>query len=406
VRGRLGGHLHRRRGRAIVAALAATVTVSYGVLAYAFPVLFVPMEAELGVSRTDLAIAASIALGCAAIVGVGVGWLLDRRDPRAVMTAGSALACVMVLAWSRVTTLAQLYAVFAVLGAAMAAVTYAPAFTVITKWFTARRTEALTAVTLAGAFASLIFSPLTARLEAELGWRDALVVLGIGLGAVTIPLHLLVLRPAPHEHREQSVPARHAVRSAGFRRLAAAFSLGAFAWSAITVLLVVILVDQGMPVGFAALAAGVTGISQLPGRLLFAPVERAVGHRGALPVAFGLSAGALALLALDQSRPAVLAFGVLFGTGAGMQTLLLASTPAALYGSASYGSVAGALHACANGARALGPFGFAAAATLIGGYLAAAALMAAALGATALVTARPVRDRPVRAVRRSARPAR
>jgi predicted MFS family arabinose efflux permease len=402
----LGAHLDRRRGRAIVGALAATVTVSYGVLTYAFPVLFVPMEAELGVSRTALSIAASIALGCAALAGVGVGWLLDRRDPRLVMGAGSVLATLMVLAWSRVTTLAQLYVVFATLGIAFAAVTYAPAFTVVTKWFAERRTEALTAVTLAGAFASLIFSPLTARLEHELGWRDALVVLAVVLGAITVPLHLLVLRPSPWPHREHSVPARHALRSRGFWLLAAAFSLGAFAWSAITVLLVVILVDQGLPVGFAALAAGVTGISQLPGRLLFVPVQRALGHHGALPVALGLSAGALVLLALDQSRPAVLVFAVLFGTAGGMQTLLLASTPAALFGSASYGSVAGALHACANGARALGPFGFTAAATLIGGYLTAAAVMAAALAATALVTARPVRDRRVRAARRSARPAR
>jgi MFS family permease len=396
--------LERRRGRAIVAALAATVTVSYGVLTYAFPVLFVPMQAELGVSRTELSIAASIALGAAAVAGVGVGWLLDRRDPRLVMTAGSVLATLMVLAWSRVESIVALYAVFAALGAAMAAVTYGPAFTVVTKWFRARRTEALTAVTIAGAFASLIFSPLTEALQSALGWRDALVVLAVVLGAVTIPLHSLILRPSPERAEragERNVPARAALRTALFWLLAAAFAIGAFAWSAMTVHLVVLLVEQGHPAAFAALAAGVTGISQLPGRLLYGPVARRLGLRATLPVAFALSGIALVALAVEQSRPAVIAFAVLFGTGAGMQTLLTASLPGALFGPASYGSVAGVLHGCINGARALGPFGAGAAALLLDGYLGLVWLLAAVL----LVTAALATGRPGRAARRRARPA-
>jgi MFS family permease len=400
------GVLDRRRGRAIVAALSATVTVSYGVLAYAFPVLFVPMQAELGLSRTELSIAASISLAAAAVAGVGVGWLLDRRDPRLVMTAGSVVATLMVLAWSRVESAAALYGVFAVLGAAMAAVTYGPAFTVLTKWFTERRTAALTALTVAGAFASLIFSPLTEALASALGWRDALVVLALVLGAVTIPLHALILRPSPPGRAarsgERSVPARAALRSALFWLLAAAFAVGAFAWSAMTVHLIVLLVEHGHPSGFAALAAGVAGISQLPGRLLYGPVEHRLGPRATLPVAFAISAFALALLAVDQSRATVIAFAVLFGTGAGMQTLLSANLPAALFGPASYGSVAGVLHACINGARALGPFGAAAAALLLDGYLGVTWLLAAALVVTALL----VTGRPGRAARRRARPAR
>jgi predicted MFS family arabinose efflux permease len=405
MRGHLGSQLDARRGRAIVAALAVTVTVSYGVLAYAFPVLFVPMHEELGLTRTQLSVAASLALGSMAIASLGVGWLLDRRDPRLVMTAGSLLATASVLAWSRVESAAGLYATFVVLGVAMAAVTYAPAFTVVAKWFTDRRIAALTAITVAGAFASLIFAPLTERLASELGWRDALVVLAVVLGAVTVPLHLLVLRPAraaaPHEH---NVPARAALGTRVFWLLAGAFSLGAFAWAAMTVLLVVILVGEGLPAGFAALALGVTGISQLPGRLLFGPVHRTLGQAGTLRVAFGLSAVALLLLAADQSRPAVLGFGVLFGTGAGMQTLLSASAPAALFGTASYGSVAGVLNACVDASRAVGPFGFSAAALVLDGYLTVAAVMGAALlAAAALSPLAP--GRRARAERRPSPPA-
>jgi MFS family permease len=406
MRGHLGSRLDARRGRAIVGALAVTVTVSYGVLTYAFPVLFVPMQRELGLSGTQLSIAASIALGAAAVAGVGVGWLLDRRDPRLVMTAGSVLGTLAVLAWSRVESTAALYATFAAIGAAMAAVTYGPAFTVVTKWFTERRIAALTAVTVAGAFASLIFAPLTEALSARLGWRDAVVVLAIVLGAITVPLHLVILRPSPRRERApRSVPARDALRTRVFWALAAAFSLGAFAWSAMTVLLVVILVEEGLPAGFAAFALGVTGISQLPGRLLFGPAVRRLGQRTTLSVALALAGAALLLLAVDQSRASVLIFGVLFGASAGMQTLLSASAPAALFGPASFGSVSGVLVAGMMAARAAAPFGASAAALLVGGYLTVVAAVGVALLAAAVVSPQ-ARGRPDPAAGPPARPAR
>jgi MFS family permease len=407
VRGHLDARLAPHRGAAIVVALSATVTVSYGVLLYAFPVLFVPMRDELGLTSSQLSLAATIGLGTSALAGIAIGWLLDRRDPRIVMTAGSALATLAVVLWSRVHSAAALYAVFVVLGAAMAAVTYGAAFTVVAKWFTRRLTAALTAITVAGAFASLIFSPLTELLSAQLGWRTALIILAIVLGVATIPPHLLVLRPHPRHvtERTPSVPAREALRTALFWMLAAAFALSTFAWSAITVHLVVIVLEQGHPAAFAAFAAGLTGISQLPGRLLFGPVARRLGQRATLPVAFGLLAAALVLLAVDQSRATILIFAVLFGTGGGMVTMLSATAPAALFGPASYGAVSGVLGACINGARALGPLGAAAGVAALGGYLPVAAVLAAALAAAAL-TAPLVTGRRARAARPPARPGR
>ena len=44
----------RRRGWRLVATLAASETTAYGVLAYAFGVFLVPMQQELGWSRTAL----------------------------------------------------------------------------------------------------------------------------------------------------------------------------------------------------------------------------------------------------------------------------------------------------------------------------------------------------------------
>ena len=228
-------------------------------------------------------------------------------------------------------------------------------------------------------------------------------MLAIALGAVTIPLHLLVLRPHPPRPAVHSVATRDALRSRVFWLLAAAFAFGTFAWSAITVHLVVMVIEQGHPAAFGALAAGITGISQLPGRLLFGPVVNRYGQRAALPVAFGALAVALAVLAAAQSRAAVVTFAVLFGIGGGMTTMLSATAPATLFGAASYGAVSGVLGACINGARALGPLGAAAGLALFGGYVRVAAVLATALAGAAL-TAPLVTGRRARAGRRRARP--
>jgi MFS family permease len=124
---RLGGHRTVFYGWRIVVAFAVTQTVGYGTLYYAFAVLLHPMAATLHTSTT--AVTASILVG--AVMAVPVGRWLDRHGGRALMTTGSLVATGLVVAWSHVRTLAQLYAVLIGIGLTMAMVLYEPAFAVI-----------------------------------------------------------------------------------------------------------------------------------------------------------------------------------------------------------------------------------------------------------------------------------
>src|SRR5438132_1388227 len=78
-------------GWAIVAALAVTETISWGIIYYSFPVFLQVMERDLGASRVAITGALSVGLGVSALAAVPVGWWLDRFGPRALMTAGSCL---------------------------------------------------------------------------------------------------------------------------------------------------------------------------------------------------------------------------------------------------------------------------------------------------------------------------
>ncbi|MEQ7006904.1 MFS transporter [Actinopolymorpha sp. B17G11] len=180
----------------IVAALALTTTAGYGALAYAFAVFLVPMQADLHASRTALTVAPALSLLTSAAVAVPVGRWLDRSGGRRLMVLSSVLATGCLLAWSRVENVVALYAVFVGLGVAAAGVLYEAAFAVVVTWFHGqRRGTAILAITIVGGFASTIFLPLSGLLVEFYGWRQALVVLAVIYGAVTVPLHLVVRRP-------------------------------------------------------------------------------------------------------------------------------------------------------------------------------------------------------------------
>ena len=97
--------------------LSVAEMISWGVLYYAFSVFIRPMESELGWSRAQVTGAFSLALLVAGLAAIPIGHWLDARGPRALMTGGSVLATVLLLAWSRVESLAAFYAIWAGLGA-------------------------------------------------------------------------------------------------------------------------------------------------------------------------------------------------------------------------------------------------------------------------------------------------
>jgi MFS family permease len=363
------------RAWGIVGALSVTETVSWGILYYAFAVFLIPMQRELGFSTAELTGAYSLALLVSAVAGIAVGRYLDRHSPRGLMTAGSIAGTALVLAWSQVDGLAGFYLLWLAIGLVMAIVLYEPAFTVLAKWFPDpdQRRRAMTALTLVAALASFIFLPLAQALVDANGWRDALVILAVILGAITIPLHALVLRRAPRPDQASqthgavsSVAARDALRSVSFWLLSTAFFLGTFTGIAMTVHAIPFLLERGYGAAFAAFAVGLIGFSQIPGRICFALLGARLPRELAVAVVFGLIGGGIAVLVGLDSTATVLAGLVLLGMGNGMATLARATAIADLYGGASYGTINSIAAVGTTGARAAGPVTAAVIATAVG----------------------------------------
>jgi MFS family permease len=360
----------RQRRWAIVAGLSVTETVSWGILYYAFAIFLLPLQDALDASATQVAGALSVALLISAVAGLRVGRFLDRHSPRALMTTASVAGALLVAAWSQVDSIAHLYLVWAGIGVVMACVLYEPAFVVLAKHFhsAAERRLAMTIMTLAGAFASFIFLPLSHVLLEAHGWRTALLLLAAVLAVTTIPLHALVLRAAPPiaHHDTTGADAGEVLRSVPFRLLTAAFFLGSIAGTAAVVLAVPTLAGRGFDPGFAAFAVGLVGLSQIPGRLLFAPLSARLPATWVTASMFALMGGGIAVFIGADSNPAIVAGLIALGMGNGMSVLSRATLLADRYGAAAYGRIAGVTASTTTLARAIAPVAGAAYAGAVG----------------------------------------
>jgi MFS family permease len=147
--------------RLLIAALSITMISSWGSLYYAFAVLVRPIRNELQWSAELTVGAYSLAVLVAGLSAYPIGKIIDQRGGRQVMAFGSALAGILFLALSQVSSVFAFYALWIGLGVAMAMTLYEPAFAVIVAVYPHAYRQRIAFLTLAGGFASTVFWPLT-----------------------------------------------------------------------------------------------------------------------------------------------------------------------------------------------------------------------------------------------------
>lgn len=387
--------------RRVLVTLCVTEITSWGVLYYAFPVLAGDISATTGWPTAAITAALSASQLIAALVGIPVGRWLDHRGPRGVMTAGSVLAVPALAAVATAQNLAWFLSAWVLVGVAMGAVLYPPAFAALTRWHGRDRVRALTILTLAAGLASTVFAPLTAALAAVLDWRATYLVLAGILAAVTIPGHWFGLglpwpeRPAAASRHEEADPGQVA-RSPAFVTLTAALSLAAFATFAVVINLVPLLAERGIGIGIASVALGLGGAGQVLGRLGYTTLTRRTTVRARTALILLAMAVTTALLGVLTSVAALIVAAILAGMARGVFTLLQATAVTDRWGARYYGQLTGLLSAPLTITMALAPFAGAALANLLGGYATTFLVLGAVATAAALLSlaTKPERNVP------------
>ena len=232
--------------------LAVAQLVSWGSLYYAFAVIAGPMATEMGWSSPAINGVLSAGLAATGFASFFAGRAIDVYGGRLLMTAGSTAAALLLLAWSQVVELWQLYAVWIVMGAVFSCVLCEPVFAVIARELKEDYWRGIITITLLGGLASPAFIPLTQFLVDVSDWRQALVVLAELQIPFGILIHWFVLK-----HPSETLAAlkvavppkgvRKALATPVFWFLALSYRAHAFMFTGLTFHIIPLMGERGFP---------------------------------------------------------------------------------------------------------------------------------------------------------------
>jgi len=331
-----------------VTVLGVTQILAWGTVFYP-PVMTVPqIAADRGFSFTFAMGGFSAGLLAAGFVSPTIGGLIDRYGGHRVMPFGSLAGAAGLVALTYASHPVAYFAVWMVLGAAMAASLYDPAFATLGRIFGAKARQPITVLTLAGGFASTVSWPATYALLQPLGWQGTYLVYAALLAFVAAPLHAFALPRTRATHDivpAEGVAPPPAVRPAtgvAFLLVVAAFAAYSFVPSGLSAHLLAIFQRAGLEPHVVVLIGMLFGPSQVAARLCEFIFARNIHPLMMARFAVGMLVSSFALLWLfGFSTPAAVLFAVMFGIANGLITIARGAVPLALFGSVGYGRIIG-----------------------------------------------------------------
>lgn len=329
------------RSGATIYFLGGLQLLSWGTSFYIFGLTLVPIENELGLSRSSAALAFPLALLFEGLCSILVGTWIARRLSAHVMAGGSLLAGVGLLFLSQASSLLQFQFAWALIGASFACTLYTPLFSLIATEYPATYRSKVTIISLITGFSSTLFLPIGGWLMVEVGWRNCLLLYAMLNIFCCAPVHWYALKAIRRTAALPmlTIPRSPAASSAypgapdlARRRLMIYVCLAVFT-SAIGALsatlaahLIPMLMERGERAETALLAPAAIGalqtISRLP--MLLSSAEGKV-HQLNFGLILLFPIAMLLLQTSDESGALLVAFVMLYGVAHGGWTIVRAT---------------------------------------------------------------------------------
>ncbi len=329
-----------------------------------FTAAFEPITNEFGWSYTQVSLAASLrGLEVGLLVPVA-GMLMDRWGPRRLVAGGVALSGLGLILLSQINSLAMFYACFILISAGVSTATTTLLMAVVANWFRKKVGLAMGIAASGVSFGGLLI-PLITGLVDTLGWRQAMIIMGVGMWAIPLPLSLL-LRHKPEKHGylpdgeaprsisgdddsgpeasdEVQVGAKEALTSWTFWIIALAFLCQVLPVSAVNTHIMPYLSSIGIARSTASLIASALPLLTVIGRVGFGWFGDRVDKKGVTTLALALtSLGVLILGYTSAGRTWVIAvFLIVFGIGWGGAVPMLSGLLREYFGRERLGTIVG-----------------------------------------------------------------
>lgn len=397
----------------IIVAVCFISTFFSGATAQLFTsIMVIPITAEMGWTRTEMAGALTLGVIATGLLDVGLGPLADRFGPRAIVSLGAVVVTAGFFALSGMQELWHFYAAYVIgRGVAQAAISGVVTSTAVTNWFVRRRGRAMRIMGMAFQFSNTLLIPAAGFLTQAASWRWVYGLLGVGTAAFVIGPAALLLRRRPEdvgllpdgdaarsaagaEHLadpEVSFTAREAMRTQAFWLLAAAQFLMAFVSGSLTFNLAPYFNDVGVSAGAVAIGMSVFALGSGFSSTMWGFLSERFSERNLAIVASLLGAAGTAFFLVTGSDLLAVLFCGFYGITARGEGSLLSLIQARYFGRGSYGAIRGIMGPIAYVSLGFGPLVGSLAFDLWGSYVGflLALVVCHVLMAGLLVVARP-----------------
>jgi hypothetical protein len=291
----------------------------------------------------------SLGLLLSGLVSPKVGDLIDRYGGRPVLMASAVLTAIGLLGLAAAPNLTAYVSAWLILGVAMGAGLYDPAFAALGRLYGREARAAITSLTLIAGFASTVCWPLSALLLQRVGWRGTCVAYAALQLAVVLPVYAFGLpREAPRQRPLPDSATARAVTSERPSRYPLLFSLVALTQTLASIIAAIVSVhllttlqQRGVPLDTAVALGAIVGPCQVSARLLDLMFGRRIHPVWETLLASVFVAVGLGLLM--QGYGAVWIGLVLYGGGIGLRSIVRGTLPLALFGADGYASLMGRL---------------------------------------------------------------
>lgn len=340
-----------QRGWKIVLGCALGSGTGVVLLFFTFSIFILPIIAEFGGTRGDLAkVQALVVAG--ALGSPVIGWAVDRLGFKPVFMV--CMLCVILLElWiglfaGSMFSLACAIFLISLIGVGTTALTVTRP---VNAWFDKSRGMALGAAATGSAIATIIVPPILETIVAAYGWRFGFITLAGCAMCIGLPAVWLLVEGEPPARPALSSPERGNPGDWGFLRTpdfwlmsVSLMAMGA-AGAGFIGQMSPMIQQEGLSAAAAALALSSFAAGQVTGRLSGGwCLDRFDPRRIAVILNIVPAVGFITLWAVQGSMPLALFAAFLIGFQQGAEIDVFAYFTARRFGLANYGAVYGAMH--------------------------------------------------------------
>ena len=178
----------------VLSGLFLVYMASNGVTLHTLPLLYPELMDNFGWQAGEVTLPATVFFVIGAVTSPPAGWLLDRYSSRAIIAIGSALLTLGLTAYSATNSLWQLVAVYALLGLALSLCGLVSNMVMLIGWFDSGRGRATGILLMASSLGGALFPLVVGSGIEQLGWRQTVLLTGVGVGSMMLGSVWLLLR--------------------------------------------------------------------------------------------------------------------------------------------------------------------------------------------------------------------